>query len=244
MCGSGAGCGRRHLWVSDILYLRVLSSLDPPIRTSAVAISSSLKYQTDHDYGAILRTHGETEVSDARFPTDFQEYMRDNYQLWLQFGQQAPHRVDWSCRDLILVTGVDLTVAYDMVAYNKSSSERDASFKIDVGSLGHANAHAWERNISPDGHWEHSGSSETLAAAVRRNHRSIAQASPVNPRHCLFLRGWRLRPRSGIPEKIEAAAGPHDLGSPPPPSEPSSPCPVGKASFGTDSRKCESREKS
>jgi hypothetical protein len=184
----------------------------------------SLKYETDHEYGAILRTHGDTEVSDAPFPTEFREYMRDNYQSWLQFGRQAPHRVDWSGQDLIFVTGHDLTVKYDMVAYSKSTSDLDASFKIDVGSLGHANAHAWERNITPDGHWEHSGSSETLAAAVRRNHRSIAQPPPVNPQHCLFLRGWRLRPRSEIPEKIEAAAGPHNLGLPPPPSGPTPPC--------------------
>jgi hypothetical protein len=154
--------------------------------------------------------------------------MCEHKDSWLQFGQQHPdHEIDWSVHDLIFVTGVDLCMAFDTVVYSKSSSELNATFKIDIAPLGHADMHIWEQNVPPEGHWDNHGTAHTLADAVRNNHTSIARPPPSDPQHSLFLRGWRLRPRSQVPKEMKAAAGPHELGSPPPPSDPTSPCRAG-----------------
>jgi hypothetical protein len=145
-------------------------------------------------------------VHDAYRPSIFKEYMLRHSDSWVKFGQVNGHSVDYE--NLIFVTGVDLTHSYDMLTYATSSKQKNASFDLTVGPLGGASLSAWRSGRRPCNLWP-------------RSQPGIPQGSSPRPRQCTFLRGWRLRSRLGLVEKLQGGAGPHELGAPPPPDGPS-----------------------
>ena len=172
---------------------------------------SSISLQLAGDQGAALLTKHLTYREDIQREWTFEEYTREHYDSWVVFARERGHGNDIKP---VLVTGVDRTKDFAMVAYSNDDDDLTTEFTISDPGV-----------TSPWGTWRTSGvvstncgplicrpPSSTEVGGTTSSANSHAGAASDEYNQCVFVRYSTVRKRLGIPRVIKAAAGPHDLG--------------------------------
>lgn len=186
------------------------------------------------DQGAALLTKYPIYREDIQLHGTFEAYMKAYYDSWVVFARQRGHG------DIkpVLVTGVDMTRDFAMMAYSNDDDGLEAEFTTSASSA-----------ASPWGTWRTTGTIHTrcgpqscrpptptrTADMTPSDNNRTETVSDVTPpdsgrtetvadsgltetisdeyNNCVFVRYFTVRKRLGIPKVIKAAAGPHVLAS-------------------------------
>ena len=165
---------------------------------------SSFSFQLTEDQGAALVTKHLTRCEDVQLNGNSIKYTKDHYDSWVTFARETGHGDDIKP---VLVTGVDMTRDFAMVAYSNSDDRLTSEFTTSAPGVGPV----W-------GTWRTSGSVHTNCGPYLPHPPSTSsgagsvEAAPDEDNQCVFVRYYTVRKRLGIPRVIKAAAGPHDLG--------------------------------
>ena len=139
-------------------------------------------------------------------------YTKRHYDSWVTFAHDIGHGDDIKP---VLVTGVDMTRDFAMMAYSNDG----ASLRSEFTTLGPMVASVW-------GAWRTEGSVHTNCGPQQCCPPPSTQATDPTPSggddaetvpdgydQCVFVRYYTMRRRALVfPTVIKAAAGPHDLG--------------------------------
>lgn len=170
-----------------------------------------LALELDQQQGAALITKHATYREDIERRLTFEKYIKKHYDSWVDFAREHGHD---SNPKPVLVTGVDLTREFAMVAYSNNSVRLEYEFTAAV-PVASASLSLW-------GAWRTEGIVHT-----NRGPRSLAAESvPSNPgdpitpgsaipsehNQCAFIRYYTIRKRGFIPKLIKAGAGPQNTG--------------------------------
>jgi len=173
---------------------------------------SSISFQLAGDQGAALLTKHPIYGEDVQLEGTFEEYTKEHYDSWVAFARERGHH---NGIKPVIVTGVDMTRDFAMIAYSKGDDDLTAEFTISAPGI-----------TSPWGTWLTPGVVHSNCGPLPR--RPPFDNSRVEPdsdeyTQCVFVRYYTIRKRLGIPKVIRAAAGPHDLGPGSPDSDGGSP---------------------
>ena len=147
----------------------------------------------------------------------FEEYTKCHYDSWVAFAREVGHGNDVRP---VLVTCVDMTRDFAMMAYSNSGVSMSSEFTTSIPMIASASASAW-------GMWRTEGlvhtncgpqscrpPSPTHTTDLTPSGNNDAGTMPGEYNHCVFVRYYTMRKRALVfPAVIKAAAGPHDLGS-------------------------------
>ena len=173
-------------------------------------------FELTENRGAALVTKCETHRVDTLVESGFRRYTKRHYQSWVTFASEKDYGDDVRP---VLVSGLDMTKDFAMVAYSDDSTSLGADLTIAVPSLASASASlwgTWRTRCSP--HTNHGPQEYSLSR--RAIEFPLQRAEVVNIpngfNQCVFIRYYAMRPRmpfSLFPKVIRAGAGPHDPGS-------------------------------
>lgn len=156
-----------------------------------------------------------TYREDIELESAFEEYTKRHYDSWVTFARNARHGNDIKP---VLVTGVDMTRDFAMIAYSNNSARLSSEFTTSVPLLASASAAAW-------GTWHTQGLVHTNCGPQLCSPPSSPdtldltsvgsiETTPNEYNQCIFIRYYTMRKRALMfPKIIKAAAGPHDLSS-------------------------------
>ena len=178
---------------------------------------ASFSFELTEKQGAALVTKYRTYREDIELESAFEEYTKRHYDSWVTFARNARHGNDIKP---VLVTGVDMTRDFAMIAYSNNSTHLSSEFTTSVPLLASASASAW-------GTWHTQGLVHTNcgpqlcsppsspdALDLYTSNGTQVDATPNEYNQCVFIRYYTLRRRALMfPKVIKAAAGPHDPGS-------------------------------
>ena len=172
-------------------------------------------FELTEKQGAALVTKYPTYREDIEHESAFEEYTKRHYESWVSFARNTRHGNDIKP---VLVTGVDMTRDFAMIAYANNSASLLSEFTTSVPLVGSASASAWgtwrtdglvHTNCGPQVCSPPSPSNTSgaiLAGATQTDENEYNQ--------CVFIRYYTMRKRALMfPKIIKAGAGPHDLGS-------------------------------
>ena len=176
----------------------------------------SISFELTEKRGATLVTKYPTYREDAELELPFKAYTKRHYDSWVAFARDAGHGDDIRP---VLITGVDMTRDFAMMAYVNSGVNLVSEFTISVPMVASASASAW-------GTWHTEGLVHTNCGPQLCRPPSSAQTTDLSPpgnndtgtvpdeyNQCVFVRYYTMRRRALLfPRVIKAAAGPHDLG--------------------------------
>ena len=175
---------------------------------------AKLAFELDRQQGAALVTKHETYREDIERRFAFERYIKKHYNSWVDFAREHGHD---SNPKPVLVTGVDLTRDFAMVAYSNNSTRMECEFSVAVPAVASASLSLWGRwraeglvhtNCGP-----RSPTIETTPSSSSSDHATPPSTIPGGYSQCVFIRYYTMR-RRFIPKIIKAGAGPHDLGDP------------------------------
>ena len=203
----------------------------PPFRTFAASFTSSsisdvplrmlepglsISFELTEKQGAALVTKYPTYREDAELELPFKAYTKRHYDSWVAFARDAGHGDDITP---VIVTGVDMTRDFAMMAYGNSSVSLASEFTTSVAMVASTSISAW-------GTWRTEGlvhtncgpqlcrpPSSTPVTDLTPPGDNGAETVPDEYNQCVFVRYYTMRKRLMFPAVIRAAAGPHDLGS-------------------------------
>jgi hypothetical protein len=189
-------------------------------RSTMLSAGAEFAFNASRSAGACLITRFKTISKDAEFVGHLRLSFLRNYKSWLAFAQERDPDIQLS--DLRLVTGIDLTKDWAMLAYSENNNDFTASFQVSdpaqAGSAGLSAWGSWKASTSVHNNWgpqEVDEESDGGRQPVTDSQDSAGQ-SASGFTQCVFYRGYRMRTR-GLgklwPDVMKAAAGPEDLGS-------------------------------
>lgn len=177
---------------------------------------ASFSFELTEKQGAALVTKHRTYREDIEHESAFEEYIKRHYDSWVAFARNARHGNDIKP---VLVTGVDMTRDFAMIAYSNNGTHLSSEFTTSVPLLASASIAAW-------GTWNTQGMvytncgpqlcSPPSPGTPDSSSADIAQidTTPNEYNQCVFIRYYTIRKRALMfPKVVKAAAGPHDLGS-------------------------------
>ena len=187
--------------------------------TSYRMLEPGVKISFEHtkDQGASLVTKYQTYREDIKRELAFKAYTKRHYNSWVAFARDAEYGDDIRP---VLVTGVDMTRDFAMMAYSNSDTSLASEFTTSVPGIASASASAW-------GTWRTEGlvhtncgpqlcypSHPTRAIGPTSSNDGHTETVQDEYNQCVFVRYYTIRRRASVfPTIITASAGPHDLGS-------------------------------
>ena len=176
----------------------------------------NISFQLTEKQGAVLVTKYRTYKEDVQREQIFEEYTRRHHDSWVAFAREAGHGNDVNP---VLVTGVDMTRDFAMMAYSSNSAGMESEFTTSVPMVASASISAW-------GTWRTEGLVHTNCGPQLCRPPSSTETEdlisfdddgpeniPGEYNQCVFVRYFTVRKRALVfPMVIKAAAGPHDLG--------------------------------
>ncbi|KAF9652527.1 hypothetical protein BDM02DRAFT_2766622 [Thelephora ganbajun] len=186
-------------------------------KTPFLEPGASLSFELTEKQGAALVTKYCTYREDIELESAFEEYTKRHYDSWVAFARGAQHGNDIKP---VLVTGVDMTRDFAMIAYSNNSTHLSSEFTTSIPLVTSASASAW-------GAWHTQGLVHTNcgpqlcsppsspgAPSLSSAGTFQIDATPNEHNQCVFIRYYTMRRRALMfPKVIKAAAGPHDFGS-------------------------------
>ena len=180
--------------------------------------SAHFKFEITGNRGATLKTRYKTHIEDAQFETRLEKYVWRHYDSWVAFARYKEYGDDVRP---VLVSGVDMTWDYMMLAYSNKGLSIEVDLKpVEEKILASASASITvkrHRICSPHLKCgpEPLGCSPTEQDMELPSQSADPRATPKGFKQCVFIRYYTGRRRAGwLPlEVMKASAGPHDLGS-------------------------------
>ena len=176
----------------------------------------SISFELSEKQGAALVTKYSTYREDAQREKVFEEYTIRHYDSWVAFAREGRYGDDVKP---VLVSGVDMTRDFAMMAYSNNGVRSKSEFTASVPGIASVSASAW-------GTWRTEGlvhtncgpqlclppvSTQTTDLTLS----DVSHAESVSEEYsqCIFIRYYTMRKRPLLaPKVIKAGAGPHDLG--------------------------------
>ena len=148
----------------------------------------------------------------------FERYTKRHYKSWVAFARHKDYGNDVQP---VLVSGVDMTRDFAMVAYSYEDTSLESDLTIAAPMLISASASlwgTWRTRYSPHTNYgPQECSPPSLEQAIDIPSQSAeAGIIPSAFNQCVFIRYYTMRSRRPFglfPKVIRAGAGPHDLGS-------------------------------
>ena len=176
----------------------------------------NLSFELTEKQGAALVTKYRTYREDAELESAFKSYTKRHYDSWVAFARDTEHGDDIKP---ILVTGVDMTRDFAMMAYSNDSVSLASEFTTSVPTIAAVSASAW-------GTWRTEGlihtnygpqtccpPSQTQTTDLTPSGNGDTEIPPDEYNQCVFVRYYTMRKRALMfPRVMRGAAGPHDLG--------------------------------
>ena len=198
-------------------YVGIVTSVSPDtsdIRCRMLEPGVSISFELTEKHGAALVTKYPTYREDVELESIFKAYTKRHYNSWVAFSRDTGHGDDIKP---VLVTGVDMTRDFAMMAYSNDNVSVASEFTISAPMVGSASASAW-------GTWHTEGLVHTnCGPQVCRPPTRTTDLTPPSNRdtetvpdeynQCVFVRYYTMRMRALVfPTIIRAGEGPHDLG--------------------------------
>ena len=195
----------RRSFVQHVL----LRSLEP---------GANFSFELTGNRGAALVTKYSTYKEDSRLRSAFERYTKRHYESWVAF---ARHKDYGSDVQPVLVSGVDMTRDFAMVAYSYEDVSLESDLTIAAPMLISASASlwgTWRTRYTPHTNY---GPQECTPPLLEQamDTPSLRPAeggtAPSAFNQCIFVRYYAMRWRGPLwlfPKVIRAGAGPHDLG--------------------------------
>ena len=172
----------------------------------------SISLELTEKKGGALITKYRTYREDVELESVLKAYTKRHYDSWVAFACEAGHGDDIKP---VLVTGVDMTRDFAMMAYLNNGDSLRSEFTTSVPTP----ASAW-------GTWRTEGlvhtncgpqmccpPSSAQIADTTRSSDDDTETVPDEYNQCVFIRYYTMRKRGLMfPRVMRAAAGPHDLG--------------------------------
>ena len=172
----------------------------------------SISLELTEKRGGALITKYRTYREDVELESVFKAYTKRHYDSWVAFACAAGHGDDIKP---VLVTGVDMTRDFAMMAYLNNGDSLRSEFTTSVPTP----ASAW-------GTWRTEGlvhtncgpqmccpPSSTQTTGPTSSDNDDVETVPEEYNQCVFIRYYTMRKRGLMfPRVMRAAAGPHDLG--------------------------------
>ena len=160
--------------------------------------------------GAALMTKYQTHREDIQRSGTSEDYVKRHYNSWVAFARETGHGNNINP---VLVTGVDMTRDFAMMAYSNGEGLK-CEFK--TSDLGGDTASVWGTWCTPGhihtncGPHPHSSPSPQTVGALPTG---VGNAGTISDEYdqCVFIRYYTVRKMLGIPRVIKAGAGPHHL---------------------------------
>ena len=173
----------------------------------------SFSFEITEKQGAALVTKDHTYRADVVRRAAFEEYTKRHYISWVTFARNKQHGSDIKP---VLISGIDMTREFAMMAYSNNGTKLSSTFTISVPLLASASASVW-------GKWETQGIVHTNCGpqicplpplpAAQGPSDIRTREIPKQYNQCVFIRYYTMRWRALMfPKVMKAAAGPHDLG--------------------------------
>ena len=178
-----------------------------------------ISFGLSENEGGALVTKYRTFREDAELESTFKAYTKRHYNSWVTFAREAGHGDDIRP---VLVTGVDMTRNFAMMAYSNIgdslSNNRNRLPRSEFTTSVSALASVWgtwhteelvHTNCGPQ-LCHPPSSTQTPDLTPPGNHET--ETVPDEYNQCVFVRYYTMRRKLLFPTIIRAAAGPHDLG--------------------------------
>ena len=178
----------------------------------------SISFELTEKQGAALVTKYPTYREDVELESLCKAYVKRHYEAWVTFAYDTGHSDDLKP---VLVTGVDMTRDFAMMAYSNNGVSLASEFRVSAPMVASVSASAW-------GTWRTEGLVHTNCGPQLCSPPPLAQTTDPIPsgtgnsgtetvpdeyNQCVFVRYYTIRKRALMfPTVIKAAAGPHDLG--------------------------------
>ena len=196
--------------------LHVIPANNPDVCSRMLEPGFSVSFELSEKQGAALVTKYPTYREDIQREQVFEDYTRRHYDSWVAFARKGGHGNDVKP---VLVTGVDMTRDFAMMAYSNNGVRLKSEFTASVPGVASASASAW-------GTWRTEGLVHTNCGpqsclpppptqTADPTSSTVSHIEPVSEEYnqCVFVRYYTMRKRPlSIPKVIRAAAGPHELG--------------------------------
>lgn len=182
-----------------------------------VPVGASVNLSCSNQRGAALLIKYRAEREDSNRPLALADCMLKNYKNWLAFARGRLFQ-DIELRDLVLVTGCDITRDWATATFTERSVDGSISFQAGAPSTGNAEVSFW-------GSWRTSTSiphrcgPQSINNSFQNSGDSLIPTDDTSQRQttpksdqCIFIRAYRVHERPMfLPNVIRAAAGPSDL---------------------------------
>ena len=193
-------------FVCILTFYIILSSI--PISAGA-----SVSLECHSQRGAALVTKGHAVRHDAIAKGPFSKHMLAHCKSWLSYANDELQR-DIALRDLILVTGCDLTKEWATAVFNETGRAASIAFEVDA-QVASANLGFWGRwsgtTSVPHRTWP-SIPPSPLSTIGKPSVDPYFSTDTADWTQCVFIRGYRVERRFRIgPKGMKAAAEPVDL---------------------------------
>ena len=165
-----------------------------------------IAFELTSERGAALVTKCPTYREDIEWETYFQKYTKKHFDSWVDFAREKHGR-----ERPILVTGVDLTREFAMVAYSNNKTSTECEFSTALPGVASASMSLWgswhtsrlvHKNCGPDPSRQH---------RCEDNRPTPGSEIPNEYTQCVFIRYYTLIKKVFIPFVMKAGAGPHQL---------------------------------
>ncbi|KAF8528479.1 hypothetical protein BU17DRAFT_38248 [Hysterangium stoloniferum] len=222
---------RREPRLPTVLHTNKIITKGIEAGVTSLPLGSTIRFESSASKGAILVTNQKTFRADAIRLRGFARYAVKHVDSWLSFAIQDDR--DVKLEDMILVTGYDMTSEYAMAAFHDTESTVALEFQAGL-TASSASASVWGLWRSSNSVHHNCGPQARIPPSQMTHAQSLVIGEPLEGpqsrdlfdnfppngyNQCVFIRGFRVKKRIGIPRVLKAAAGPHDLGSGDPPDE-------------------------
>jgi hypothetical protein len=175
-----------------------------------VGPGAKMTFELTSKQGAALITNHSTYLEDIERERNFENYIKQYYDSWVDFAREQGHAENVRP---ILVTGVDLTRKFAMVAYSDNKTNMECEFSVGAPVVGSASLSVW-------GSWRTQGlvhkncgprDPPTQGNQIPDGSSVPESVVPEEHNQCVFIRYYTIRKRMFIPWLLKAGAGPHQL---------------------------------
>ena len=190
------------------------SSEDIPPRS--VETGANFAFELTGSRGAALVTKHPTYREDSLLESAFEKYTKRHYESWVAFARKKQYGNDVQP---VLVSGLDVTGDFAMVAYSQESTSIESDISVTVPTLASASASlwgTWRTKCTPHtncGPQQCRPPQDQQTIEFSPPHLAEKRSTPSGFNQCVFVRYYTMRKRMAMfPKVIRAGAGPHDLG--------------------------------
>ena len=213
---TGVGLGVSISPVPCVCSVTFFSSGTLDVRSRMLEPGVSISFELTEKQGAGLVTKYRTYREDAELESAFKAYTKRHYDSWVAFARETEHGDDIKP---VIVTGVDMTRDFAMMAYASGGVSLASEFTTAVPMIASASASAWGTRRTEGLIHTNCGPqlcrppSSTQTTDLTHPGSSDTETIPDEYNQCVFVQYYTMRKRALVfPMVIRAAAGPHDLG--------------------------------